>query len=98
MPQLFRKPGGVNVFLDHYTGNEIETHSSTCNHCQHLTEFPSRKVMMDYVDLCFKCMKLVCREPECQRQGCIPYDKRAEMAETEEKIRSRIHMQAWKCY
>lgn len=97
MPRLMIKPGGINTYFDHL-GHEIETHSSTCRHCQHLTEFPSKKVMMDYVDLCFKCMNLVCREPECMKKGCIPYEKQAEIEEQASYLRSRIHVQGWRCY
>ena len=91
------KPGGINFYSDP-EGGIVESHSSTCRHCQHITDFPSRKVMMDYVDLCFKCMELICREPECVKKGCIPYEKQAEIQENEYKLRSRIHMQGWRCY
>lgn len=97
MPRLLIKPGGINIVTDPVLG-EVEAHSSTCRHCQHITDFPSRKVMMDHVDLCFKCMELVCREPACQKKGCVPYEKQAEIQETEYRIRSRIHMMGWRCY
>ena len=97
MPKLMIKPGGINTYFDPVLG-EIESYSSTCRHCQHITDFPSRRVMMDYVDLCFKCMELVCREPECQTKGCIPYEKQAEMGEQAFYLQQRIHMQGWKCY
>jgi hypothetical protein len=91
------KPGGINIITDPDLG-EVEAHSSTCRHCQHITDFPSRKVMMDHVDLCFKCMELVCRQPACQHRGCVPYEKQAELQENEYKLRSRIHLQGWRCY
>lgn len=97
MPKLMVRPGGINFYNDP-SGRLIESHSSTCRHCQHITDFPNRKEMMDYVDLCFKCMELICREPECVKRGCVPYEKQMEQAETERMIRDRIHMQAWRCY
>jgi hypothetical protein len=97
MPRLIRKPGGINTVFDPVYG-EIETHSSTCRHCQHITDFPSRKVMMDYVRWCYGCDELACLEPECVKKGCMPYEKQAEIQENEYKLRSRIHLQAWRCY
>ena len=97
MPKLMVKPGGINTYFDPVLG-EVETHSSTCRHCQHITDFPSRRVMMDHVDLCRSCMELVCREPECQQRGCVPYEKQAEMEEKAFYLKSRIHMIGWKCY
>ena len=95
-------PGGINQVTDLVTGNVVEGHSSTCSHCQHITDYPSRKVMMDYVDLCFGCMKLVCRQPACvenyKRFGCVPYEKQAEAQELEQKLKSLVHVQAWRCY
>jgi hypothetical protein len=97
LPALLKfRPGGINVFFDGETGTEIEDHSSTCSHCQALTAFPSRRVMMDHVDICRGCMKLICLK--CVGKPCVPYERRAEMAETEHYINSRIHMQAWRCY
>jgi hypothetical protein len=98
MPKMQNfKPGGLNQ----YTGPEnefrlIEQHSSTCSHCQHITDFPSMREMMSYVDICRGCMKLICQG--CVGKPCVPYEKMAELAETEHKIKSRIHMQGWGCY
>ena len=97
MPKLLTKPGGINILSDPVFG-DVETHSSTCRHCQHVTDFPSRRVMMDYVDVCRKCMELVCLLPECQAKGCIPWEKQCEQQEAAWEIQKRIHMQAWRCY
>jgi hypothetical protein len=91
------KPGALNILYDpDLPGGELETHSSTCRHCQRSTDFPSMKVMMHYVDVCRGCMKLICLQ--CVGKPCVPYEKRADMLETEHRLRSRIHLQAWRCY
>ena len=95
MPKLMIKPGGINFYTDPY-GTVIESYSSTCSHCQHITDFNSKKVMMDHVDLCRGCMKLICLE--CVGKPCLPYEKQAEIQEKEYKLRSRIHLQGWRCY
>ena len=90
------KPGGVGIYTDPAFNSPIENHASTCSHCQKITDFPSRKQMMDYVDICRGCMKLICLD--CYGKPCMPYEKRVEIQENEHRIRSRIHMQAWRCY
>ena len=89
------KPGGINTLFDPVFG-EVESHSSTCRHCQHITDFPSRRKMMEYVDVCRGCMELICLE--CVGKPCVPWEKQCEQQETEFKLRSRVHMQAWRCY
>lgn len=89
------KPGGINTLFDPVFG-EVETYSSTCRHCQHITDFPSRRKMMEYVEVCRGCMQLICLE--CAGKPCLPYEKQAEQQETEFKLRSRVHLQAWRCY
>ena len=89
------QPGGVN-FNHHPDRGVIEGYSSTCSHCQHITDFPSKRVMMDYVDICRGCMKLICLN--CYGKPCLPYEKQVDQQELEQKIRSRIHMQGWRCY
>jgi hypothetical protein len=95
MPRLMRKPGSVNIYSDPILG-EIETHASTCRHCQHSTEFPSLKVMMDYVEWCRGCNHLICLN--CVGKPCRPYEAEADRLENLEYLKSRIHVQAWKCY
>lgn len=95
MPRLMIKPGGFNTYWDPVLG-EVESHSSTCKHCQRITDFPSRKVMMEHVDICRGCMELICLP--CVGKPCRPYEKEAERQETDWKLRSRIHLQGWACY
>jgi hypothetical protein len=98
MPRLQNVPGGINIITDQLTGKVVEAHSSTCFHCQHVTDFPSRKEMMNYVDFCRGCMKFICLQPVCLARGCRPYEKELERQEELYRLQSRIHMQAWKCY
>lgn len=89
------KPGAVAQYFE--DGKLVlEVHSSKCSHCQKLTEFESRKRMMEHVDFCRGCMKLICLE--CYGKPCIPFEKRAERIEELHRLRSRVHMQAWGCY
>lgn len=90
------KPGAVAQYFDQGGKLIREVHSSKCSHCQKLTEFDSRKRMMDHVDFCRGCMKLICLE--CYGKPCVPFERRAERIEELHRIRSRIHMQAWGCY
>ena len=89
------KPGGINFLSDPDLG-VVESHSSTCSHCQRITDFPSMRRMMEYVEICRGCMKLICLD--CIGKGCRPYEKEAERQELEYKLRSRVHLQAWRCY
>lgn len=93
--QLRLRPGGINIY-SHPEFGEVESHSSTCSHCQHITDFESRRRMMDHVDFCRSCMKLICLP--CVGRPCIPYEKQAEIEEAADRLRARIHQQAWKCY
>lgn len=96
MPRLI-KPGAINtLFHPDLPGGERETHSSTCRHCQKNTDFPSMKVMMDYVEVCRGCMKLICLE--CYGKPCRPYEKEADRLENLYRLQQRVHMQGWKCY
>ena len=83
MPRIF-KPGSIGQYFEDgmWTGRLTEVHSSTCFHCGKLTEFPSMKEMMNYVEICRGCMKLICLE--CAGQGCTPFIKQVE--EIEEKL------------
>jgi hypothetical protein len=95
MPALRIKPGGINTYFDPVYG-EVEAHSSTCSHCQTITDFPSLKRMFDHVEMCRGCMKLICLR--CVGKGCRPYEKEAERQEREHHLQSQIHKQAWRCY
>jgi hypothetical protein len=89
------KPGGINTYFDPLFG-EVESHSSTCHHCQHITDFPSVKRMFDHVDVCRGCMKLICLE--CVGKPCRPFEKEAERLEREAELTSKINLQSWRCY
>lgn len=96
------KPGGINIAFDPATGAEVEAYSSTCSHCQKITDFPNRRQMMEFVDVCRGCMKLICLGCLDRMHrgvaGCVPYEKQAELQELEFKLRSRVHLQGWACY
>ena len=96
MPRLLRFiPGGLNeVFVP--GGATVETHSSTCSHCQRQTDFPSLRTMFEYVDICRGCMKLICQD--CAGNPCRPYEKEAERLENEEYLKKQLAMQGWGCY
>ena len=110
MPKLRLVPGGVNVYVDPVTGKVTETHSSTCNHCQHLSEFESLKRMFnkkdpgsrwEVVDICRGCMKLICEKCAMERMAgapCVPFERRLEWVENLHRLKTRVHMQAWRCY
>jgi hypothetical protein len=89
------KPGGINTYFDPLFG-EVESHSSTCSHCQHITDFPSLKRMFDHVDMCRGCMKLICLE--CVGKPCRPFEKEAERLEKQAELTHRINLQSWRCY
>jgi hypothetical protein len=96
MPKLLRfSPGGVDEMT--LPGlYPIETHTSTCSHCQHITSFPSRRVMMEHVEICRGCMKLICLS--CVGQPCRPYEREAERLENEEYLKMQISRSTWGCY
>lgn len=96
MPKLLRfQPGGVNeLFMPGAT--VMETHTSTCSHCQKISEFSSRRTMMDHVEICRGCMRLICLQ--CAGQPCRPYEKEVERLENEEYLQQQIQRQQWGCY
>lgn len=77
MPLRF-KPGGVGQYFDPEHAC-VEVHSSTCSHCQNMTEFPSMRRMMEFVEICRGCMKLICLE--CADKPCVTYLKKVEIEE-----------------
>jgi hypothetical protein len=89
------EPGGVGQYFDPI-GQMVEKYSSTCSHCQRMTEFPSKRNMMDYVEICRNCMRLICLE--CHGKPCLPYEKRADQMESEATIRERLVRDGWRCY
>jgi hypothetical protein len=102
MPSQLRfKPGAVGQYFDGQVGDpgrELirEVHSSVCAHCQTPTEFPSMKRMMDFVDICRGCMRLIC--PKCASGPCRPFEKEAERQEELARLQQRINIGAWRCY
>lgn len=92
------KAGGVGQYFEGpgFTGRVTEVYSSTCSHCTKLTEFSSAKTMMDHVEMCRGCMRLICLE--CYGKPCTPAEKEAERVEKEEALRRRLRQQAWGCY
>jgi hypothetical protein len=52
--------------------------------------------MMDYVEICRSCMRLICLN--CYGKPCVPAEKRAEMEEQMARLQDRLTRQAWRCY
>ncbi len=72
-----QRPGGVTEYWGATEARAIAT--STCAHCASITEIPNRRQMFDYVDVCRRCMSLVCLR--CSNGDCIPQEKWAEIIE-----------------
>jgi hypothetical protein len=79
-----------------------ETHESTCSHCGHITTIHNRRNMMDYVECCRGCMRLICLgcwDLMCKgKMGCVPQEKECERIESEIRLRGRLARSAWGCY
>ncbi len=87
------KPGAIGQYFNEqgWSCTPVEEHSSTCAHCQKGTEFPSMRKMMDYVDICRNCMRLICLE--CHGKPCRPFMKLIEQMEEEaERKRHRARL------
>lgn len=87
------KAGGIGQYFDGpaFTGKCVEVYESTCAHAwcgQHITSFPSRKVMMEHVDICRCCMRLICLT--CVGKPCLPAEKEAERVEKEALLQKKI--------
>lgn len=72
------RPGGIGEYFEP-DGSVKTVYASTCAHCQHITEFESRRQMTDAVDVCRSCMRLICLE--CVGKPCMPAEKWAEFKE-----------------
>ena len=96
--QLRFKGGGVGQYFDgpDWTGNLVEVHVSTCSHCQKQTEYPSQKRIMEFVEICRGCMRLICLG--CYGKPCRPFEQEAERQEALARLNDRIHMGSWRCY
>ena len=89
------EPGGIGEYFG--DSHIVKTvYASTCSHCQRITEFPSRRNMMDYVEICRGCMRLICLE--CYGKPCLPYENFVDQKETEDYLRSRLIKDGWRCY
>ena len=95
-PLLRVKPGGFSQSIDHL-GTITEVHSSTCNHCQKITDIPSVRRMMEFVELCRGCMKLVCLE-NCAGKPCRPWEQECERQEREHEVAKAVARASWGCY
>ncbi len=60
-------------------GRVTVVETSTCAHCQKITDIPNRRRMMDYVEVCRACMRLICLE--CANKPCTPKMREIEMSE-----------------
>lgn len=92
------KAGGVGQYFEgqNFEGKVTEVYASTCSHCGSLTEFPSQRTMMDHVEICRGCMKLICLR--CHGGPCRPFEAEAERQEREARLRERLERQGWRCY
>lgn len=73
-----------------------EVHASTCSHCAAITEFPSRREMLDHVDICRGCMRLICLG--CVGKPCRPFEREAERVEREARLRALYgEPPGWRC-
>lgn len=92
------KAGGVGQYFENgnHTGLVTEVYASTCSHCGRITEFPSARTMMEHVEICRGCMRLICLA--CYGKGCRPFEKEAERQEAEARLQQRLQQQAWSCY
>lgn len=79
---MSQKPGGVGVYFGPVAA--VEVHTSTCAHCQKITEFPSLRVMHQRVDICRGCMKLVCLN--CAGGVCRPWEREMERQEARRRF------------
>lgn len=99
--QLRFKGGGIGQYFDGQIGDAgrvliREVHVSRCSHCDTFTEYPSQKQMMEFVDICRGCMKLICLG--CLGKPCMPAEKRADHEEKMARISGQLERRAWGCY
>lgn len=88
------RPGGFSESFGPYA--VVETYSSTCSHCQTITDFPSMRKMHESVDVCRGCMRLICLG--CAGKPCRPFEKEAERLEAEWRLQARLNRERWGCY
>lgn len=99
MPKHLRfEPGSVGQYFEGPLGSGVlirEVYHSTCSHCQTGTEFPSKRTMMEHVEICRGCMRLICLN--CYGKPCTPAEKEAERIEREARLRARIEGGGFRC-
>ncbi len=99
--QLRFRAGGVGQYFDGPIGDAgrvliSEVHASTCSHCQAQSEYPSQRRMMEFVDICRGCMRLICLS--CAGKPCRPFEQEAERQEALARLQARLEVGAWRCY
>lgn len=72
------RPGGVGISYDPVNG-QVEVETSTCAHCQKITDIPNRRKMTEVVDFCRQCFRLICAD--CAGKPCTPFIKKVEAME-----------------
>jgi len=80
-----QNPGGVGEYFEPFGCREV--HASTCAHCQHVTEFPSRRKMHEHVEVCRGCMRLICLQ--CAGRPCVTWLKQCDIDEAMARRRLR---------
>ena len=92
------KPGGIGQYFEgpNWTGKVREVYTSSCAHCGIPTEFESKRKMMEHVDLCFGCMRLICLN--CYGKPCETQEAMCERVEQEAKLQDKLLRAAWGCY
>lgn len=92
------EPGGVGQYFDGPIGSGVlvrEVYHVTCAHCDSGTEFASKRTMMDHVEICRGCMRLICLG--CYGKPCRPKEKEVERIEAEIRLRARIEGGGFRC-
>jgi hypothetical protein len=71
------KPGGV---AEQFTAIGCDVFfTSTCSHCQHITQGRTAKELREKTDVCRGCMRLICLH--CANKPCLPWEKYCEREE-----------------
>lgn len=88
------KPGGIAEYFLEGSGYHI-AYTSTCSHCQHITEAPTVKELREKTNVCRGCMRMICEK--CGNKPCLPWEKQCEYQERE-YLKAKIQRGAWGCY
>lgn len=78
-----QQPGGIGQYFEDGVLVQ-EVYTSTCSHCANITEFPTKRAMLDHVDICRGCMRLICLR--CHGKPCRPFEAEAEREEREARL------------